>query len=594
MENMKREKHSLERMLNGQLMLVAVLLAILVLLCLYASYSMVRQSQEANHQLIDLTMQKVDAKLKTTEGLMSQYLLSSQSQMEQIQKENAHKEQQYLKLNNGLQSAFSMDSLVSMIFFYNQYDARMCTWKQGTPSDWVTIYEYEKEMLETDGRGVKCWYSEEINEHRFLIRTMKFQGFCLSVYIKESDLLLDLNGEESVFDEAFFLDKIHEPKLFMNVPQSVLEAVRKRTGDFFETALFSSFSLYGTYSSESQLWLAGAIRNTLIERGILIFLILTLVCMLAMVGCLILYGKFQRKNLILPTQKLIAAMQEAETGNLTVQVKEEGEYQEFIQMERSFNHMVHEIHDLKIAVYEEQLAGKNSELKYLQLQINPHFFLNAMNILYTLVLTRQTELFKELISRLMVHSRFVLKARSQTILLKEELQHIRNFIEIQKIRYHYPIVFDVENEEENEDVHVLPMMLYTFVENSVKYGLSDEKQGVHITLKISRKENLQENGQAFCVFEMNDCGPGYLEDVLKTIQSGKTVTDRRGDEHYGVANVFQQLQILYGDQAKLTCFNGKENGANARICIPITIESEKDKERKEGDEKSNENFAGRR
>ena len=82
--------------------------------------------------------------------------------------------------------------------------------------------------------------------------------------------------------------------------------------------------------------------------------------------------------------------------------------------------MVSEIEKLKIDVYEEQLNRQNSELKFLLLQINPHFFLNALNILYTLALTRQTDKIKELVAHLMKHSRYILKARNEKIEVEED------------------------------------------------------------------------------------------------------------------------------------------------------------------------------
>ncbi len=65
----------------------------------------------------------------------------------------------------------------------------------------------------------------------------------------------------------------------------------------------------------------------------------------------------------------------------------------------------------------------------------------------------------------MKHSRYILKARNEKIEVEEELKHIENFIEIQRIRYTYPILFRREGEEELEDCLIPPMMLYTFVEN---------------------------------------------------------------------------------------------------------------------------------
>ena len=91
--------------------------------------------------------------------------------------------------------------------------------------------------------------------------------------------------------------------------------------------------------------------------------------------------------------------------------------------------------------------------------------------------------------------------------------------------------FTREGEEELEDCLIPPMMLYTFVENSVKYGLVDEAEGVHITLQIEKSREGEKQGY---YFRIRDSGPGYAEDVLPVLNSGDTLLDRRGEEHYGV------------------------------------------------------------
>ena len=137
---------------------------------------------------------------------------------------------------------------------------------------------------------------------------------------------------------------------------------------------------------------------------------------------------------------------------------------------------------------------------------------------------------------------------------RQELKHIENFIEIQRIRYTYPILFTREGEEELKDCQIPPMMLYTFVENSVKYGLVDEAEGVHITLQIEKCREEEKQGY---YFRIRDSGPGYAEDVLPVLNSGDTLLDRRGEEHYGVANVVQRLAILYHGDAEIKFENGR-------------------------------------
>ena len=104
-------------------------------------------------------------------------------------------------------------------------------------------------------------------------------------------------------------------------------------------------------------------------------------------------------------------------------------------MTDTFNTMMDEIHKLKINVYEEQLATQRSELKHLQLQINPHFLFNSLNIVYHLASVKNLALIQEMILCLVQYFRFMFRSNSHFVSLSDELDHTRNYLTIQQMRF---------------------------------------------------------------------------------------------------------------------------------------------------------------
>ncbi len=101
----------------------------------------------------------------------------------------------------------------------------------------------------------------------------------------------------------------------------------------------------------------------------------------------------------------------------------------------TFNGMMEQIQELRIHVYEEQLNKQKAELQHLQLQINPHFFMNSLNIIYNLALVKNYALIQEMAISLVQYFRYMFRSNLTFLPLKDELQHIRNYIRIQELRF---------------------------------------------------------------------------------------------------------------------------------------------------------------
>ena len=144
---------------------------------------------------------------------------------------------------------------------------------------------------------------------------------------------------------------------------------------------------------------------------------------------------------------------------------------EFQRINRHFNHMMDEVRDLKISVYEEKLKAQAIRSSFLAHQIRPHFILNTLNILYSYE-PEEFPLIQKMILYLSKYFRYVVNAGSDFVTLGHELEHIRNYFEIQQARFKRTFRAEVSWESEVSGCFVPPLLIQTFAENAIKHAFT--------------------------------------------------------------------------------------------------------------------------
>ena len=184
-------------------------------------------------------------------------------------------------------------------------------------------------------------------------------------------------------------------------------------------------------------------------------------------------------------------------------------------MLHNFNDMVSEIKNLKIDNYEKALDIQKSYLQYLQMQVNPHFYLNALNIIYSLAQMKHYALIQEMTMSLVEYSRYMFRSPEQLVTVQQEMEHVEHYMKIQQMRFPDRIVFTAEISAEVEDALIPPFVIQSFVENSIKYAVNFEQHNVcSIRGKI-----VESHGELYVLIEVRDNGKGYQEEVLELLLS---------------------------------------------------------------------------
>lgn len=195
----------------------------------------------------------------------------------------------------------------------------------------------------------------------------------------------------------------------------------------------------------------------------------------------------------------------------------------------------------------QQLEKQNLEqqLEYLKCQINPHFFMNTLNNIHALV-DINPEMAKSTILELSKLMRYVLYEGAKTLVpLQKDINFIRNYINLMKLRYTNKVKIDIDIPEGIPDKSIPPMLLITFVENAFKHGVS-YKDSSFITIKLTCTD----------------------ERLYFSCQNSKHPESTNEQGGVGLANVKKRLELLFGDNHHLD-IHDEDNTYTVNLEIPF-------------------------
>ncbi len=191
-------------------------------------------------------------------------------------------------------------------------------------------------------------------------------------------------------------------------------------------------------------------------------------------------------------------------------------------------------------------------LNHLKSQLNPHFIFNALNSVRALVDEDPVKA-KTAITRISNMLRFSLMMdKKQTIEFGEELNIVKDYLELESIRFEERLEVVYQIEDESYDYKIPPMMLQTIVENAIKHGISNLVKGGSIEIKC--REGLEDD----LYIQVKNSGQLYEAPNLKA----------KGAEGHGLSNTVQRLKLIYGDKASFRIFNSASQFVITEIKIP--------------------------
>lgn len=262
-----------------------------------------------------------------------------------------------------------------------------------------------------------------------------------------------------------------------------------------------------------------------------------------------------------PLKKLVFAFRRVEQGNLQVTVPHVN-HDEFGYLFVQFNGMVAEIKRLIQEVYEKNYRLQVSEYRQLQAQINPHFLYNSFFIIYRMAKLQETDTVIRLTQHLGEYFRFITKDGTDEVLLREELTHARNYVDIQSIRFNNRINASFEDFPVIADTITVPrLIIQPIIENVYQHAFRNKLSDGIMQIRFLLAADV------ICIV-VEDNGSEQNNDTLAQLNK-RLLASERDMETTGMMNVHRRLRIKYGEAGGLYLSPSALGGLKVQITIPL-------------------------
>nr|WP_139787373.1 sensor histidine kinase [Cohnella massiliensis] len=273
------------------------------------------------------------------------------------------------------------------------------------------------------------------------------------------------------------------------------------------------------------------------------------------------------RGLSRPIKRLQERMREVERGNLDIYVPPDGQ-REIGLLARTFNMMVAQIKELMSQVVREQEFKRRSELNALQAQINPHFLYNTLDSIVWMAEAKKSEEVVLMASALARLFRSSISKDRELVPVRTEIEHIANYLTIQKMRYKNKIDYRIDVDSAILDCLTIKVLLQPLVENAIYHGLKNKYGPGCIAISGERVADR-------IVFRIADDGVGMDEDMLvKLMRPDARKADGRG---IGVANVHERIRLHFGPEFGLVYESEPEEGTTVTVTIPAVEPREEER-----------------
>lgn len=360
--------------------------------------------------------------------------------------------------------------------------------------------------------------------------------------MKVSHVLVNLNNN-TVY--------VEDPEL----PQNIRDAIsQNKIGDY---RFLSSRHLF-RYASSQGWELIGVVHNSNFNSEIVAWLRTMVLVALSTLIFAVLLAWLIRRHIYGPLHKVnveIIRMVENRSSQVSYT-----NVQEFNFVLENFQEMKDQINQLIHTVETNENEKGRFEVEKLLSQINPHFLHNTLNTVQWLARMNGQQDIDKLVTLLIKVLHYNLGKKSLIVTVADEIDALRNYMDLQRIRYDYEFHYSLDSDDEALHVAVPRFLLQPLVENAIYHGTGDRGGKVAVTIRIK--------DDSWVMLRVEDNGTGMDQETAEWLLTDDEAGKKRG-LGIGLSYVHRMLKRYYGDEMKL-CIESEQNvGTVITIQIPI-------------------------
>ena len=304
-----------------------------------------------------------------------------------------------------------------------------------------------------------------------------------------------------------------------------------------------------------------SLRNTSIILTV-IQIVITILAVLASINSFItVSGAIQK-----PISDMETLSTKVSNGDLTARI-EIPHVNELNTLASNLNTMTEQIDVLIKKNMEEQKNFQKAEMKALQAQITPHFLYNTFDTIVWLAEEEKTEEVVKITKAFSDFLRISLSRGHEWITISQELDHIKNYLTIQKIRYADILNYTIDADENLMDIKMIKLVLQPLVENAIYHGIKNKRGRGELKVKV----HFTDDTHKFITFSVEDNGAGFTEErlgqVRNELRTGSEDSEKLSSV-YGLYNVNKKLKLYYGEKTEGLIIES-EAGKGSKISFTI-------------------------
>lgn len=338
---------------------------------------------------------------------------------------------------------------------------------------------------------------------------------------------------------------------FNNIEQKSGSLIQSPVFFVWETSKLANWKIVG-YENVSTM-----ISANKLNKSFILTMVTTIVATLALV-------LFVIYKIIRPIRLLRNKMNQVSLGNYNIQYNNRQGVGEIAHLAVTFNELVDNFQSSLQRSIKEEKQLKIAEFRAMQSQIKPHFLYNALETIIWMAETKNSAKVIEITKALSQFFRLSLNKGKSLVSIENEIEHIKGYLIIQKIRYEDILEVSFHLNEDILQYQILKLSLQPLIENAIYHGIKNKrgKGFIHI------KGDFDPQGNISIDIVDNGIGMGkeYLDKIKSRLSTG--IPPKRGSGGFGMLNVHQRIRLFYGKPYGLSINSWEGSGTKVRLIIP--------------------------